>query len=419
MNEKNKHPEAITRAGDYVNPFQKEGRPDHLSHGAVAIESERAIAQIQAKVLMAKKFPRDPADCFERVAEACGSLSLAEVAFYSYPRGSEIVNGATIRLAEELAQIWGNIDVSVLELARREGETELAAVAWDMETNVSNSVNFTVKHELDTKGGARELKANRDIRDLTANVSARKVRGRILAVLPEALVKAAIDMCRDTLARSIASTLEDTRAALVGQFKQFGVSEGAILRKFDARNLNAINARQVATLGSIFRTIKAGEASAAEIFEQGLTSADIRNRKAQGGHQAPQGNQAPPKATTPAPSQEQATQGPPQGNQAPPPQAKPQETKKGTVAWYKMKIQDLGGVPAKGAKLAQLQAQYAELLEQDMREKRTGEEAHQEPHQGDSQEEATQAVNQAIEEAQGQEEPPQTAYQDDEDWFNE
>ena len=401
MNEQNKHPEAITRAGDYSNPFQKMDRPDHLSHGAVAIESERAVATIQAKVIMAKKFPRDPADCFERVKQACGNLSLAEAAFYTYPRGGEVVHGPTIVLAKELAQIWGNIDHQVIELARREGETELQAVAWDMETNTSSAVGFTVKHHLDTRNGRRELTDQRDIRDLTTNIAARKIRGQILAVLPEALVRAAIDMCRDTLAKSISAGLEDKRAALVARFKEFGVTERAILLKFDRKNLNAVDARQVATLSAIYRTVKAGEASASEIFEQGLSSEQIRNRKAQGG---PQTNQAPA-----------STGGGEHGGQEPPPkvnqeQNKPKEPKKGTVAWYRKQIEDRGATPEKGAKQKDLQAQYAALLEAEHRAQRQGEQE-------------AKPTEEAQEPSGGQEPPeapPTAAYEDDDDdWFNE
>jgi hypothetical protein len=412
MNDQNKHPEAITRAGEYSNPFQRADRPDHLSHGAVAIESERAIAQIQAKVIAAHKFPRDPASCFERVKQACSSLSLAEAAFYSYPRGGEIVHGATIRLAEELAQIWGNIDIQVIELARREGETELQAVAWDLETNTSSAVGFTVKHRLDRRDGSKELTDQRDIRDLTANISARKIRGQILAILPEALVRAAIDMCRDTLAKSIGAQMDDKCAALIGRFKKFGVTEKAILKFFDVKNAGAINVAQATTLSSIYRTLKAGEASAFEIFEQGMSSEQIRARKAQGGHQAPapsQGGKAPASTA----GGEQGGQEPPQKENQRQEQPKPEEPKKGTVAWYKMKIQEFGAESEKGAKLKDLQAQYAALLEADMRAKRQGE---QEPLQEDSTEQS-----QHTEPGAATSGPPEVpgGLDDDDDWFNE
>src|ERR1700677_4288367 len=56
--------------GEITNPFQR-ARSPHLNEGAVAIESERAIAEAQGKLILAKRFPRDEGMAFDRVMEAC------------------------------------------------------------------------------------------------------------------------------------------------------------------------------------------------------------------------------------------------------------------------------------------------------------------------------------------------------------
>lgn len=367
-------PVAAPRASQIENPFQRPGVADHVSHGAIAVESERAIAQVQAKVIMARKFPRNPAACFENIREACRNLSLAESAFFSFPRGGEVVHGPTIRLAEELASIWGNIEISVVELARREGETELQASAWDLESNVSSSVNFTVKHSLDTRGGSKELTAQRDISDLTANVAARKLRGRILSILPEALVSAAVDMCRDTLARTISADLVDKRAAIVAHLRKMGITERAICVRFNVDKVEALDARAVSSLASIARTIKAGEASAAEIFEQGITAEEVAKRKqdrpapppaAQAPHQAQEtGSGSVDTSTT-----EEGKTGPLEP-QEPAHQEPPQAPKKGSAAWYRSQLEELGVRMPASATLRDLQGTYAQALEKKLSQDR-------------------------------------------------
>lgn len=68
----------------------------------------REAQEVQASVIMAKKFPRDQQAAFNRILQACARPSLAEEAEYAYPRGGETITGPTIRLLEVCAQNWGN-----------------------------------------------------------------------------------------------------------------------------------------------------------------------------------------------------------------------------------------------------------------------------------------------------------------------
>ena len=79
---------------------------ENINQGTVAVESSRAIAEAQGKLVIAKRFPRNEIDAFAKVMTACQRKSLAEKAFYSYPRGGETVQGPTIRFAEELARCF-------------------------------------------------------------------------------------------------------------------------------------------------------------------------------------------------------------------------------------------------------------------------------------------------------------------------
>ena len=80
---------------------------------AVEIASTRAAQEIQATLVVAKRFPRDETGAYNKIMEACKRTSLAEQAIYSYPRGSETVEGPTIRLAETMARAWGNIEFGI------------------------------------------------------------------------------------------------------------------------------------------------------------------------------------------------------------------------------------------------------------------------------------------------------------------
>ena len=76
----------------------------------------RQAQEVQAAMVVAKKFPRDEYTAMEKIKRTCQRPTLAEQAIYSYPRGGENVSGPSIRLAEAMAQMWGNIDYGVVEL---------------------------------------------------------------------------------------------------------------------------------------------------------------------------------------------------------------------------------------------------------------------------------------------------------------
>ena len=95
----------------------------------------RQAQEVQGAMVIAKRFPRDEVESFNRIMQSCKRKSLAESAMYEYPRGGTKVSGPSIRLAEAMAQNWGNIDFGITELEQKNGESQVMAYAWDLETN--------------------------------------------------------------------------------------------------------------------------------------------------------------------------------------------------------------------------------------------------------------------------------------------
>ena len=120
---------------------------EKINQGTIAIEASRAIAEAQGKLVIAKRFPRDEVQSYAKAMEACQRPTMAAKAFYSFPRGSQTVEGPTIRFAEELARCWGNIDYGIKELSQDDGKSEMQAYAWDLETNAQSVQNFTNPHQ--------------------------------------------------------------------------------------------------------------------------------------------------------------------------------------------------------------------------------------------------------------------------------
>lgn len=257
-----------TKPAPMANPFARERTPSHVSAGAVAIEQERAIAEAQGKLVIAKRFPRDEAVAYQRLMEACSRPGLAEEAVYSFPRGGQTVSGPSIRLAEELARCWGNIDYGLRELSRRDGESEMEAYAWDLETNTMSSQKFTVKHIRDrnsSKGGNQVLTDERDIYEIGANMGARRLRARILAVIPGDLADAAVTQCRKTMAGNVDMQLSDRIRVMADKFAKIGVKP-QMLEKRMGKKLDDFLQEEVADMSGIYKSVRDGITKASYWF---------------------------------------------------------------------------------------------------------------------------------------------------------
>lgn len=261
MSEENKN--APTTVND--NPFAV-AQEKNINEGAVSIESSRAIAEAQGKLLIAKRFPRNQVEAYQNAMNACKRPSLAEKAIYSYPKGGQTVSGPSIRLAEELARCWGNIDFGIKELSQKDGESEMQAYCWDTETNTISSQTFVVPHVIDTRTGQKKLTTTRDIYENNANMAGRRLRARILAVLPPDLVEDAVRECRKTLAGKNDQPIEDRIKKMVMAFQKFGVKPETIEKRL-GRPIDTMTTDDVSEFVGIFNSLKDGNSSIQDWFD--------------------------------------------------------------------------------------------------------------------------------------------------------
>ena len=247
---------------------------DNINQGTVAIEASRAIAEAQGKLVIAKRFPRDEVQAYNRVAQACQRKGIAEKAFYSYNRGGGTVSGPTIRFAEELARCWGNIDYGIKELSQDDGKSEMQAYAWDLETNAQSVQNFTNPHIREVGGKAKILTSQRDIYEINANMGARRLRSRILAILPTDLVDMAIAECKKTLAGNNDEPLIDRVKKMVVAFSKLGVTQEQIEKRL-GRKVDTMTIDDFTDYIGIYNAIKQGESKIAEWFEAEKVASDL------------------------------------------------------------------------------------------------------------------------------------------------
>ena len=211
---------------------------------------QRASQEVQAAVFMAKQFPRDEDLAYNRIMQATTRRKLAEGAFYEYAKGGTNIFGPSIRLAEVIAQHWGNLETGVKEIERRDGESTAEAYAWDLETNTRVTKQFTVKHQRETKNGSYALTDSQ--------------RACILAVIPSYVVEDAIDSCQRTL-QSDGTPLNVKIEDAVNKFAAIGVTV-PMLEEYAQRSVNAFTEQTLNRLWGVYSSIRDGMSSPQDHF---------------------------------------------------------------------------------------------------------------------------------------------------------
>ena len=248
--------------------------------GAVLIEQERAIAEAQGQLILAKKFPRNLTAAHAELMEACAVPAFAATAFYSVPnRGS----GPSIRFAEEVARVYGNFQYGHRELGRSDGRSEVEVIAWDMEKNNYSKRQITVMHVTDTRNGPKKLTDQADIDNKIANVASKQIRGRILALLPKWLVADAIEKCKATIAGTSDKPISVRVRDMTQAFAKYGVTEKH-LAEYLGHSLDTTTLDELVDLTGVFNALREG-AKPSEYFsnkeEQAEASATTANKLAE------------------------------------------------------------------------------------------------------------------------------------------
>jgi len=176
-------------------------------------------------------------------------------------------------LAEALASAYGNMKYGLSELAQyrnAKGQIEYAeaeAFCIDYESNTMTTQRFRVQAQREAAGQLVQLTTPRDIYEKIANEGMRRVRARILALVPADLVSAALERVRDTLTGvDKEMPLAMKVGNIVKQFGKLGVSVAHIERRL-GHEMGLCLPEEYAELVEIHNSIKDGINSPSEYFD--------------------------------------------------------------------------------------------------------------------------------------------------------
>jgi hypothetical protein len=246
---------------------------------ATAVEQARAVAEVQAAIVVAQNVPRDMERALGEMRDTCGRMALAQRAFYEVTNRG---NGPSVHLARELARIWGNIQYGVHELRRDDdaGISEIQSFAWDCQTNTRSTRTFVVPHARMKGGGRQKLVDLTDIYLSNQNVGARAVRECIFSVLPTWFTEEAQDRCHATLEKGEGAPLEQRITNMIATFGNLGITVAQMEAKL-GRKRGAWTAADVAQMTVAHTSITRDGIDKAELFppaQQRVTAAEIKQQ---------------------------------------------------------------------------------------------------------------------------------------------
>lgn len=268
-----------------------------------AIEQSRAMAEVQAAVVIAQQCPRNQQAALASMRDSCRQMRLAERAFYRFNRGGQQISGPTVHLARELARVWGNVTYGISELSRDDarGQSEMQAWAWDLQTNTRSAQIFIVPHMRDKKGGPEKLTELRSIYEENANQGSRRLRQAIWSILPPWLVEEAEELCAKTLKDGGGVPLPQRISKAIDMLAGRGVSEDRIEARL-GRPSSKWTEHDVAELGVIFKSLDRGEIRVEDEFPaERVTAAEVAAQA----KRAPAGKRT--EAVTPPPADPDAS----------------------------------------------------------------------------------------------------------------
>lgn len=238
-----------------------------MTDPAPASLTQGAAGELEAQVLLARRFPRDLVTVTDAITADCGNFAIAESALYSFPRGREKITGASIRLAELLARHYGNVTYGSRQLSPDKSpaaSTRVECYCWDLQNNVKASRVYDIAHLRATSQGNRVVASTRDVTELVLSQASRLLRGVILSVIPSQLTTLALDHVKTTLAQGDAADGQ-VIGKLTAAFAQFGVSPADLERalKFP---LDQLHSAQIAWLRGVYQSLRDGLTTPADWF---------------------------------------------------------------------------------------------------------------------------------------------------------
>jgi hypothetical protein len=212
-------------------------------------------ANIDIQVSTAKKYKRHLPTVLDNVFFlATQDKDTADNCFYSIKRDGKVIRGASIRLAEIMANCYGNLRSSARIVANDGRVLTAQGICWDLENNVAYSIE--VKRKITDKTGRP---FSEDMVVVTSNAACSiAIRNAIFKCVPLALTNKVQDRIKAVMMGE-EKDFDSIRKSSVKYFEDLGVPTRNILNLFDKKSIDELTREDIFDLKGIATAIKDGD----------------------------------------------------------------------------------------------------------------------------------------------------------------
>lgn len=212
-------------------------------------------AEIDMQVATAHKFPRSLQGFNDEVMYmVTKNEATAGDCIYSLPRNGTVIEGASARFAEVIANAWGNCRRGARVIEIRNDVVVAQGVFHDLQKNVATSLE--VQRKIIDKNGKR---FSADMINMTANAACSvAVRNAVLQGIPKSFWGEMYEAARKVVMGDV-KTLVKRRADFFAHFQRFGITQEQIFNVLGVKGAEDIGLDHIVILRGIATAIKEGE----------------------------------------------------------------------------------------------------------------------------------------------------------------
>ena len=227
---------------------------------------QQQSAELDIQITTAKAYPRKPIECFHDMQQIVEDLGpeYCEKLYYIHPVYKDDlgrpVEGGSVRLAEIVANQWGNLRVQSVHVSTNQRDVVAEAVAWDLEKNVAIRVQKV--GSIMGKGG--RYSDNMIAKTIMAQ-QARAFRDVVFKVVPRPFVDGLWKRAKELASQS--KDLESRRKKLVDWFIKLGATRDQVFARIGVGSVEEITPDMIVELRGIANAIKEGSATIQDFIQ--------------------------------------------------------------------------------------------------------------------------------------------------------
>lgn len=274
------------RNGGAVAPIAGMNAPA-LAGTTSQVAIQERLADVQMRYMMARQFPRRLELVEHYIRQACQQPGLAEVAEYALPVSGSTVRGPSIRLAESLAQAYGNLDITREVIATGKDErgrwSDVRVLVLDLESGNRFAEVMRIHHIRYSKTkGDTHINDLGELERIFSQHAAKRLRECIFRALPRDLVNKARAWCAETVRNPPgAKPLIERIRGMVLEFERLGIKRDQLEKRVGC-GIDLWTNEHFADMKAIFVSIREDASKAEEWFPdpnataEGDTAAKMR-----------------------------------------------------------------------------------------------------------------------------------------------